>query len=83
LFVKSEYGQFCKLLLISVYKVTKSKSFILEDIAMFLKNRTGSLNTTEIIMIILVSLIAVVVPLWRLMSSFGNRMDSVRERLGD
>jgi len=50
---------------------------------MFLKNRTGSLNTTEIIMIILVSLIAVVVPLWRLMSSFGNRMDSVRERLGD
>jgi len=50
---------------------------------MFLINRNGGLNTIEIVMIILITLIAVAVPMYKLMGTFGNRLNEMREAIGN
>lgn len=50
---------------------------------MFLVERKGAINTTEMVMLIVLTLLALVVPAWRLMSSIGARFDSIRQGLGN
>lgn len=48
---------------------------------MFFINRNAGANTTETVLLILVGLIAVAVPFYGLMTSFGNRMNTIKNRM--